>query len=395
MKKTAWGIAALAAGIWSTQAMAVNTDGYDIPYVGAFGSFTITDSGREWDNGPGFQLTFGMPTSWESYAFEISLYSARFKRDIDGNRDYHTGLNFDVVRDFGSLYGLKPFALAGLGVIQDDVQGSKDLRPAVNIGGGALYGLPWWGMGVRAEARAMSQYKSDSAPGDNFLFDYRLLLGLQVPLTPYFMPSDLDELPPVEDCPVAVVDPVTGRTDCVTDSDGDGVPDHLDECPGTPRGTRVDSRGCPVSAAGRDSDGDGVPDDADACPDTMPGVTVNAFGCAEPQPLVISDFTFEFDSAQLTSAGRRYLDKMAAMLRGQPELTVEIIGHTDSLGAETYNQELSQARAESVLNYLADNGVEHARLTATGRGESQPVASNETDEGRARNRRVAFWLYVQ
>ena len=127
----------------------------------------------------------------------------------------------------------------------------------------------------------------------------------------------------------------------------------------------------------------------------MPGVTVNAFGCAEPQPLVISDFTFEFDSAQLTSAGRRYLDKMAAMLRGQPELTVEIIGHTDSLGAETYNQELSQARAESVLNYLADKGVEHARLTATGRGESQPVASNETEEGRARNRRVAFWLYVQ
>ena len=82
------------------------------------------------------------------------------------------------------------------------------------------------------------------------------------------------------------------------------------------------------------------------------------------------------------------------MLEGQQDLTVEIIGHTDSQGADDYNQTLSDQRAASVKTYLTSMGVDGSRMDTTGRGESQPVASNETEEGRQENRRVTFWLYL-
>lgn len=180
------------------------------------------------------------------------------------------------------------------------------------------------------------------------------------------------------DVPAGVATDAEG---CPLDSDGDGVPDFRDQCPGTPAGVEVDANGCPL-----DSDGDGVPDFRDQCPDTPAGTEVNALGC--PESLVLRDVNFEFDSAQLTPQAQQVLDGVAERLVSNPNVRVSIDGHTDSVGSAEYNQQLSQRRAESVVEYLASQGVEQQRMRAQGFGEEQPVASNETDEGRAENRRV-------
>jgi OOP family OmpA-OmpF porin len=171
------------------------------------------------------------------------------------------------------------------------------------------------------------------------------------------------------------------------DSDGDGVPDNLDKCPGTPRGTAVDRTGCPKAPVAKlDSDGDGVPDDRDKCPNTPKGATVNADGCWAYQ----GEIFFDVNSATVKSEAYPMLDEAATVLRNNPDLNVEIQGHTDNTGPAEYNLMLSQKRAESAMNYLVDKGVDPARLTAKGYGFEQPLASNDTKEGRAKNRRVEF-----
>ncbi|MEQ6917562.1 OmpA family protein [Halomonas aquatica] len=165
------------------------------------------------------------------------------------------------------------------------------------------------------------------------------------------------------------------------DTDGDGVIDANDQCPGTPAGVAVDAVGCPL-----DSDGDGVPDYQDQCPGTPAGAVVNALGCEED--LVLRDVNFEFDSATLTMGAENILDGVAEKLLANKNVRVRIEGHTDSMGSDAYNQQLSQERADSVATYLAGEGVSADRMRTIGYGESQPVASNETDAGRAQNRRV-------
>jgi len=183
---------------------------------------------------------------------------------------------------------------------------------------------------------------------------------------------------------------------CPTDGDGDGVFDGLDRCPDTPRGVKVDASGCPV-----DSDGDGVLDGVDRCPDTPRGTQVDAQGCpnappkvespfipAPKKPVVLEGVTFATDSAALTDASKGILDQVAAGLKDNPDVRVEVAGHTDSSGSDKHNQALSQWRAESVRDYLVRMGVPAAQVQARGYGESQPVAENTTAGGKAKNRRV-------
>ena len=137
-----------------------------------------------------------------------------------------------------------------------------------------------------------------------------------------------------------------------------------------------------------DSDGDGVTDDMDACPGTPAGAKVNAKGCEEQ--LVLQGVTFENNSAKLTANSTLTLDSVATILKQRPNFKVEVRGHTDSVGSDENNMKLSQRRAESVMDYLVSAGVPAARLSANGYGETLPVASNDTAEGRAQNRRVAL-----
>ena len=180
---------------------------------------------------------------------------------------------------------------------------------------------------------------------------------------------------------------------CPKDTDGDGVLDGIDKCEKTPKGATVDATGCP-----KDTDGDGVFDGIDKCADTPKGSKVDAAGCPPPKApplftsekksLVLEGVSFEYNKAELTPDSLAILDKVALSLRDWPEVKVEIGGHTDSRGSETYNQKLSEKRAAAVLDYLGSKGVDAMRMTSKGYGESKPIADNAAEEGRAKNRRV-------
>jgi OOP family OmpA-OmpF porin len=179
-----------------------------------------------------------------------------------------------------------------------------------------------------------------------------------------------------------------------SDSDGDRVPDAKDRCPNTPRGVKVDASGCPI-----DSDGDGVYDYLDKCPGTPAGTKVDAQGCPLPVATKSAEVTkagtwiykgvqFETNSADLKASSYPVLNEIAEGLKAQPSIKVEVQGHTDSTGKAEYNQRLSERRAQSVVNYLVSKGIAAERLIPKGYGLTRPIASNNTAEGRARNRRV-------
>ena len=171
------------------------------------------------------------------------------------------------------------------------------------------------------------------------------------------------------------------------DSDNDGVLDPQDKCPNTPVGTQVDGSGCAI-----DRDRDGVLNPNDKCPNTAEGVKVDSDGC----PLVdhftgvLEGVNFYTNSDRLTSEAKTILNRVAEDLNRYPSVRVIIVGHTDNRGSAAYNKDLSLRRAKAVARYLVGKGVDPERMRYAGKGEEEPVASNATEEGRAKNRRVEF-----
>jgi len=154
---------------------------------------------------------------------------------------------------------------------------------------------------------------------------------------------------------------------------------------------QVYSDGCPI-----DLDQDGVPDYLDKCPNTTKGLKVDATGCVrDAQTIVLQNVNFEFNKATLTADAKSVLNDVAKGLVSQKDLRVEIAGHTDSKGSDAYNLNLSNGRAASVKSYLISQGVAPSQLVSKGYGEGQPVATNDTDAGRAQNRRVEFRVLSQ
>jgi len=191
---------------------------------------------------------------------------------------------------------------------------------------------------------------------------------------------------------------VVDETGCPVDTDGDGVADGLDNCTDTQKGVRVDDFGCP-----KDSDGDGVYDGLDRCEGTPSGVQVDEFGCPVPINEMEKEFVdtgmiqlqniyFETGKATLKPESHQVLHDVAAILVKWPSLKIEIAGHADSRGDDEFNLELSRARAHAVLDYLIDTFPElkFEQFFVQGYGETQPIASNDTAEGRRMNRRVEF-----
>jgi len=369
MRKILWGLF-VAGALWAQQAAAVNTEGYDIPYVTGSFTYEISDGVRNSDNGKAFQVGGGLPLT-EHGAVELNYFGLSRRRNIDGNDDYQNGVFANYVYDFGMfgfdqkyLPNFKPYVLGGPGYVLDDVRGSKHNHVGVDAGGGLLFPLhvgTWdWGWAVRTEAAVIGQLDRGHSVDDGAatLWDWHLTIGLQIPLTPFFKPHQ-PATPVQPECALAVVNPVTGRKDCVTDSDGDGVPDNLDQCPGTPPGTKVDEKGCPVE-----------------------------------KTIVLQNVNFETGSAVLTGQATHVLDEIASALKGQPNIHVEIAGHTDSTGAPAFNMTLSQQRAESVRQYLIGKGIDTARMSTKGFGDTQPLVSNDSEAGRAQNRRVEFKIQL-
>ncbi|MGH8447591.1 MAG: thrombospondin type 3 repeat-containing protein [Solimonas sp.] len=247
--------------------------------------------------------------------------------------------------------------------------------------------------------------------------------------------SDADGVPDVRDrCPNTPKGVQVDPNGCPLDSDGDGVPDYLDKCPNTPKGTKVNADGC----SSNDSDGDGIPDDLDRCANTPkgvavgpdgcpldsdgdgipdyldecpksppgakvlpngcalvgdcrkphPGEQVDANGCAIDKNFILKGVKFEFDSDRLTKEAQQILNQVATTLQGYPNVNVEVEGHTDNIGSDSYNLGLSERRAIAVKKYLADHSVSGKRMTPVGYGETRPMDSNETETGRENNRRV-------
>lgn len=173
------------------------------------------------------------------------------------------------------------------------------------------------------------------------------------------------------------------------DSDGDGVKDKFDQCP-TVKGL-AELAGCPD----KDSDGDGIVDRSDKCP-TVAGIKENA-GCPEVKAEVkqvfkeaLQGIQFETGSAIIKSTSNTILDKVVKVMNDNKEFNLLINGHTDNVGADALNLSLSQKRADAVKSYLVSKGINAAKMTATGYGETQPVSENTTANGRAQNRRVEF-----
>jgi OOP family OmpA-OmpF porin len=144
----------------------------------------------------------------------------------------------------------------------------------------------------------------------------------------------------------------------------------------------------PAAAVSSDDDKDGVLNVGDFCPNTAEGTSVDAFGCAIDEAIVLRGVNFHTDSDKLTDESIAILDGVAETLLAHPELKLEVSGHTDSDGDDAYNKDLSQRRAEQVRKYLGEKGVKVENLTAQGYGEEKPIATNETAEGKAQNRRV-------
>ncbi len=186
------------------------------------------------------------------------------------------------------------------------------------------------------------------------------------------------------------------------DNDNDGIDDAADRCPNDAEdidGDR-DADGCPD----RDADGDGVPDDSDACPDAAE--TQNQYldhdGCPDEKPqrvevtkqqIVIKEqIQYETGKATIRPASYPVLDDVVMVLRDYPDIKIRIEGHTDSVGNDASNLELSKARADSVFEYVISRGIDARRLVTEGFGETRPIDTNTTTTGKARNRRVEFHI---
>lgn len=225
-----------------------------------------------------------------------------------------------------------------------------------NVGLGARY-LINDALALRGEARAVHNF-------DNNWWEGQALAGLEVTLGGRLKPAAA-VVPPVE--PVTpevpdVVETIVDVTPAVVDSDGDGVADHLDACPGTPRNLVVDARGCPTYVEE-----------------------------VENLRLELRVF-FDYDKSNIKPQYRAEIAKVAEKMREYPNATANIEGHAskDSKRSNAkYNQRLSEARANAVKSVLSNEfGIAPNRLNAVGYGFDRPVAPNDTAEGRALNRRV-------
>ncbi len=207
--------------------------------------------------------------------------------------------------------------------------------------------------------------------------------------------DDLDACPTV----AGIADPDPKKNGCPppSDTDGDGITDDKDACVDIKGVATQDptTNGCPP-----DTDGDGIRDDKDACP-TDPGKPdpdPSKNGCprvivTETEVMIFEQVQFDTGKSTIKKVSDQLLDNVTQVLKDHPELTkLEVQGHTDSQGLKGANQLLSKNRAEAVKKALIKRGIDAKRLTAKGYGQDKPIASNDTDEGRTKNRRVQFTI---
>ncbi|MCX5851677.1 MAG: OmpA family protein [Deltaproteobacteria bacterium] len=293
-----------------------------------------------------------------------------------------------------------PFISAGLGVINFDVKTpDSDTDFLLNYGAGVKYFFTD-NIALRGDVAHIVTLNPNH---NNLLYTIGVtyLVGGEKAI-----PKDSDGDGVMDDndaCPGTPAGVAVDASGCPLDSDKDGVYDYLDKCPGTPLGVVVDKNGCPL-----DSDGDGILDYLDKCPDKPAPGTVD--GCPELVEEVKEEAAaailetkrmklnveFDYDKADVKTKYHDEIGKLADVLKKYPEISVTVEGHTDNRGTDKYNQVLSQKRADNVRKYLIEKfGIEGARVKAKGYGESRPIADNATDAGKQINRRVEAEIEYQ
>lgn len=174
------------------------------------------------------------------------------------------------------------------------------------------------------------------------------------------------------------------------DVDGDGILDSKDDCLTTNPCTK---KGCeepkPKATVILDSDSDGILDNIDECPDTPKGFEVNNIGCSE---LVNLDVLFDTGKWTIREESTEKIDRFVEFMKKHKEYFATIEGHTDNVGTESNNQVLSENRANSIKNYIIENGIEESRLKSVGFGELKPLNDNITNSEKQQNRRVVAVL---
>jgi OOP family OmpA-OmpF porin len=382
-------MAALAAS--AASAGAAPDSWYIAPQVNAL----WLDDGREADDDVGLTLAFGHTIN-ENWDIEFSLFGSEHDRIADSTLEIQ-GLGVATKRVFYRDGRVNPFLSLGLARVNSILKpGPDEDNISALFGAGLLIDI-----GPARDDGSAVQLRADlgarRALSDNGAFpdavDYVAGLGFQYSWggTVTRLPVDTDGDGVTDDldkCPGTPAGTPVDSSGCPIpqDDDGDGVFNENDKCPGTPAGKKVDAVGCEIDG---DDDEDGILNSIDQCPTTPKGERVNNVGCPFEQTLLLQGVKFETNKATLLPESIPILDNAIATLKRYPQVNIEVAGHTDSRGADAYNQQLSARRADTVLKYLLDGGVTNA-ITARGYGETQPIASNDTDEGRQQNRRVVL-----
>ena len=309
----------------------VDTDASELGYVGESG-VKLDDDDTSWKAFAGYNFSdwLGLEFSYVDFgSFSHDSGEASFREDLNGLNGFLVG--------YLPIGAVDLFAKAGAQNFHSEVdygpQTHSDNEAEFAYGVGLAYNVGNWS--VRAEAEGF---------GDNGIGDiYFLSAGLA-----YHFGGGGKPAPVAAPVAAAVAAP--------------------QQCP--------------------DGDSDGVCDDDDACPDTARGTSVDSIGCSCHYTLALE---FALDSAELTAGDMAQLNGVARVLANPKADAIRgvIDGYTDSTGAEAYNLKLSERRADAVAGYLESRGVAvSGHFTTQGYGEANPVASNDTEEGRARNRRV-------
>ncbi len=328
------------------------------PYLSPMFAYTFDEKDRASEQGLGYYLGAGKVMS-QYWNVELGTFYSRFndKFAMPGAKWREYGMKLDGQYFYSREKSFSPYFGIGAGVQRTDLLGTgvKDTQPILDAGLGFVswFDVSGHDVGLRGDARyrvAFLDQIKDVPGAPNQLNETILKLGLVIPVGPKTVAG------------AAAAGAAAAGTTKTLDSDGDGVPDSLDRCPGTARGVVVDSTGCPRDAG-------------------------SAAAGGERQ---FDDVLFEFDSSEVTAAGKTILDNAAETVNSgaYKSLRVNVAGHTDWIGSEGYNQALSERRANAVRSYLVKKGVDASRIHTFAYGETTPKADNQSDEGRAQNRRV-------
>lgn len=328
-------------------------DGWFAPYLGAGGGYTWLEDmgGATLDGTAGIEF-------WFSDNFALNLQTI-----------YKHGFGDDLSSHWQHVAGVK-IAFGGVDTDGDGIYDEDDQCPEEP-------GLPEFNGCPDSDGDGI-QDNMDACPNEAGLVAFDGCPD-----------TDGDGVPnPEDECPtVAGLESMNG----CPDADGDGIMDSEDECPD--EAGPVDNNGCPWE----DMDNDGVLDKDDECPEVAG--TVENDGCPGPSVEIIEELNeysrtvlFDLNKATIRPESDETLQAIADIMMEYPNTIFHIEGHTDSSGAAAYNEQLSRERAQSVVDWLVEHGIPEKRLTSEGYGETQPIATNETAEGRQQNRRVEISL---